>query len=48
MLRELAEARGWTVRAPVRPAPEPYDSGQRTYLTIHTGPARPAGPPDRT
>jgi hypothetical protein len=30
------------------PRPNRYDPGERVYLTIHTGPARPAGPPDRT
>jgi hypothetical protein len=30
------------------PRPNRYDPGERVYLTIRTGPARPAGPPDRT
>jgi hypothetical protein len=30
------------------PRPNSYDPGERVYLTVRTGPARPAGPPDRT
>jgi hypothetical protein len=30
------------------PRPNRYDSGQRFYLTVRTGPTRTAGLPDRT